>query len=124
MRISEEAECFRVLSGPWKSKPGEQSHGQFFVEFESHTLTVLACDGSVDGWEHVSVSLRNRCPNWREMCFIKSLFWEEEDAVIQIHPPKSQYVNNHPYCLHLWRNTRVQMELPPWTAVGVKLGEL
>lgn len=124
MRISEKAESFRVLSGPWRSKRGEQSRGQFLVDFESRVLTVLACDGSVGGWEHVSVSLRNRCPNWKEMCFIKSLFWEEEDAVIQIHPPKSQYVNNHPYCLHLWRNTKVQMELPPWTAVGVKLGEV
>ena len=26
------------------------------------------------GWEHVSVSLQNRCPTWDEMCRIKDIF--------------------------------------------------
>ena len=26
------------------------------------------------GWEHVSVSLRNRCPTWDEMCLVKDIF--------------------------------------------------
>lgn len=64
-------------------------------------LEVIASDGA--DWEHVSVSLSHRTPTWEEMCFVKSLFWDEQDAVIQIHPPKSEYVNTHPYTLHLWR---------------------
>lgn len=91
------------------------------IPFESSLLKVLACDGSLDGWEHVSVSLNNRCPNWREMCHIKDLFWDEEDTVLQFHPPKSKYINNHPYCLHLWRPVGKDIELPPQHAVGVKL---
>lgn len=55
------------------------------------------------GWEHASVSLRNRCPTWDEMCAIKDIFWGEEEAVMQVHPPRSEYVNLHPYCLHLWK---------------------
>jgi hypothetical protein len=65
------------------------------------------------GYEHVSVSLVKfkgdiekpveRCPTWGEMSFIKDLFWREDEEVIQYHPAKSEYVNLHPYCLHLWR---------------------
>jgi hypothetical protein len=72
------------------------------------------------GWEHVSISLPNRCPTWDEMCRIKDMFWDEDEAVIQIHPPKSDYVNNHPYCLHLWKSKEKEQPLPPWILVGVK----
>ena len=57
------------------------------------------------GWEHVSVSMKNRCPTWEEMCAIKDIFWCESECVVQYHPPKSEYINNHPYCLHLWKKT-------------------
>lgn len=54
------------------------------------------------------------------MCYVKSLFWEDEDAVFQIHPPKSEYVNEHPYCLHLWRPVDVVMPRPPYITVGTR----
>lgn len=65
------------------------------------------------GWDHVSVSLATRCPTWEEMCAIKDLFFEAEDLVVQYHPPKTQYVNCHPYCLHLWRPEAGGIPLPP-----------
>ena len=58
------------------------------------------------------------------MCFVKNLFWGEDETVVQFHPPKSEYVNNHPYCLHLWRNTRTGYKLPPSILVGIKGLEL
>ena len=61
---------------------------------------IASCD---EGWNHVSVSLPNRTPTWDEMCFIKNLFFEPEELCIQIHPRKSQYVNAHKYCLHIWQ---------------------
>lgn len=55
------------------------------------------------GWEHVSMQLNvNRLPKWSEMCYIKDLFWNEDEEVIQIHPKKSHYVNLTE-ALHLWR---------------------
>ena len=63
------------------------------------------------GWEHVSVSPYNgKTPSWVDMCEIKDMFWNDEEAVIQIHPKKSEYVNIKDNCLHLWRNK--EMELP------------
>jgi hypothetical protein len=72
------------------------------------------------GWEHVSVSKKTYTPTWDEMCYVKSLFWDEEDTVIQYHPAKSQYVNNHPYCLHLWRPTKERVPVPDPILVGIK----
>lgn len=69
-------------------------------------------------WEHVSVSLPNRCPTWEEMCFIKDLFWDEDETVIQFHPPKKNYVNEHKFCLHLWKPTHFEQRLPPVFTVG------
>ena len=37
------------------------------------------------------------------MCAIKDMFFDHEETVMQLHPPVSEYVNIHPYCLHLWR---------------------
>lgn len=75
------------------------------------------------GWEHVSVSPRRRfiTPLWEDMCLVKDIFWNEDEAVIQIHPPKSEYVNNVSNCLHLWRciDGREQ-PLPPSILVGLK----
>jgi hypothetical protein len=79
-----------------------------------------ADDKMSEGWEHVSISTRRRCPNWQEMCFVKDLFWNETECVIQFHPPKADYVNNHPYCLHLWGRSDGNIPRPPPLLVDVK----
>jgi hypothetical protein len=71
----------------------------------------------IHGWEHVSVSLRNRTPTWEEMSFVKNLFWKDDETVIQFHPKKSEYINRHPYVLHLWRKIGQDYELPPWECI-------
>lgn len=65
----------------------------------------VAFDEDKDGWEHVSVLPLNLevFPSWNDMCFVKDMFWEDEEEVFQIHPKKSKYVNVMPNCLHLWR---------------------
>lgn len=85
------------------------------------------------GWEHASVSLRKfvnrrtrkvtyvqRCPTWEEMCMIKDLFWEPEECVVQYHPPKSHYINNHQWCLHLWKPLTSALPVPESILVGIK----
>jgi hypothetical protein len=101
---------YRIVHGMFKSSIDDGCNGCFVIPFETNFLTIIVSDGS--GWEHVSVSLENRCPNWKEMCFIKSLFWEDEECVIQFHPPKSVHVNNHNFCLHLWKKIGEEFQLP------------
>lgn len=73
------------------------------------------------GWEHVSIRLMNgNMPTWDDMCFVKDLFWEENQCVVQYHPPKDEYVNNISNCLHLWRPMMEKMPMPPSFMVGDK----
>lgn len=114
-------EQFRVTTGLFASSAGDGPNGVFNVRYRSSYLTVIASKSL--GWEHVSVSLPHRTPTWEEMCFIKDLFWNEEDCVVQYHPPKSDYVDIHKYCLHLWRSEETEFPRPPYWMVGPLKGK-
>lgn len=116
-------EDFRMKDmGRWSSTEKDGNNGAFMFSVGRGSvreiIRVIASDG--DGWEHVSVSLENRCPTWDEMCIIKDIFWDDTDCVVQYHPPKSEYINHHPYCLHLWRKIGSEFELPPSYMIGPK----
>ena len=66
-----------------------------------------------DGWDHVSVSFRNRCPTWDEMCRIKDMFFYPEETCVEYHPAKADYVNICNTCLHIWRPQNVELPKPP-----------
>ena len=94
--------------------PAGALYGAFGVVLAGQYLRILS--GGVQdeyGWEHVSVSLADRCPTWGEMSWVKEQFWGEEECVLQFHPPRSKYVNHHEFTLHLWRQIGVPVELPP-----------
>lgn len=77
------------------------------------------------GWDHVSVAplKRSKLPTWEQMCKVKELFFKPDEAVIQIHPPVDEYVNNMSNCLHLWRANDKPMFLPPSFMVGFRKGQ-
>jgi len=109
--LDPELEKGRVMTGPMRSTAEDGPNGVFmFKNQQGSHIRLIASDGM--GWEHVSVSLLSMganqeitiiLPTWETMCFVKSLFWDEEECVIEYHPPKSRYVNVHPGVLHLWR---------------------
>ena len=91
---------------------GDAGNGVFKVYVSGKSFFCIASNGG--GWEHVSISRRNgKLPTWEEMCAIKDMFFEDEETVVQYHPKKSEYVNFHEGCLHLWRPTSEQMPTPP-----------
>lgn len=105
-------EKYRVKSGALKSTQAYGNNGVFIIESRrlKKPIRCIASDGL--DWEHVSVSLNTRCPTWDEMCFIKNLFWDVEDCVMQLHPPQSEWVNNHPFTLHLWKPLGLEIPRP------------
>lgn len=114
---------YRGQEPPYKSPPGA-TYGAFQIPFNGVLLRIIATNGAVpdlkiDEWEHVSIHAfdpvfkKVRCPKWDEMCFIKDLFWNDDEAVMQYHPAKSDYVNVHDHVLHLWRNKKVSFPMPP-----------
>lgn len=113
---------YRIRDGLLKSDDSAGNNGAFLLPGTpaAGPMLVIASDG--EGWEHVSCSLKTRCPTWDEMVRAKLLFWDDpEDWAVQYHPPMSRYVNNHKYCLHLWRPTDCgEMPFPPTDLVGIK----
>ena len=121
-------EKYRITKHPiFASTEKDGNNGAFLVRVENRLTSVeffcMVSDGY--GWEHVSISIQPktgskpiRCPSWEEMCAIKDMFWDAEDVVVQFHPRKSDYVNLHNYCLHLWRKTDQDFETPPKQMVG------
>lgn len=127
-KFTEQIENCRIRTGKLASDECDGRNGAFVVYLEKQRLQVIVSDAiswKENGlfghpWEHVSVSTPSRCPTWEEMCFVKNLFFHPEETVIQIHPPKSEYVNFHNFCLHLWRPIGQTIPLPPSITVGPK----
>lgn len=97
---------------------GDDTCGVFNVPspIDGSLLRVVASAG--EGWDHVSVSRLNRCPNWVEMSAIHRLFFNDDEPAMQLHVPKGDHINHHPYCLHLWRPQWEQIPRPPGWMVG------
>lgn len=94
-------EQHRVTYGVLKSGPELGDNGAFMLPMGREVLGVICSDQ--DGWDHVSVSTRYRTPSWKEMCFVKDAFFGHDEWVVQYHPAKDDYIDCHPYCLHLWK---------------------
>lgn len=112
---------------PMSTTKADGNNGVFFIphyRIKDYIFQVIASDGK--GWEHVSVQVMHRkgsstrCCTWEEMSWIKDLFWDENDTVVQYHPPKKEYVNNAEFVLHLWRPVGKHLPRPKSILVGIK----
>lgn len=132
--FTQEIEQYRVKEAGMPP-PGSGRHGVFAIPINSPINTVAYCiatEGMKNEaeWEHVSVSIafRNiagnemkRTPRWEEMEAIKQLFWEDEECVIQYHPPRSVYINDCNFCLHMWKPWGDNVKMPATNMVGFKV---
>lgn len=81
-----------------------------FFEFPLEKQGCTLCAGmKANDWEHVALDLDNiqRCPTYEEMCTLKEFFFRKDELTLQIHPKQSEYVNECPFRLHLWRNRSI-----------------
>jgi len=101
----------RITDGRMGSDNSIGNNGAFAFSVFSVNCHAIASDG--EGWEHVSISMEKRIPRWKEMAYIKNIFWDKEDCVIQYHPPEKDYVNTHDHCLHMWRKIGEEFPRPP-----------
>ncbi len=84
-----------VVLQPWGAGYGLRS--------ASGLRLLIDCEQKDDDrfWVHISVSRASRCPTHEEMCEVKQAFLGDRYAYA-VYPPKSEYVNIHAFCLHLW----------------------
>jgi hypothetical protein len=73
-------------------------------------LRVIAASGG--GWDHVSVSVEDRCPTWDEMEYIAMMFFKDDETAIQYHLPREDHINIHPFVLHWWRPLSKLKKIP------------
>jgi hypothetical protein len=88
---------------------GDRHNGCF--TFPARSMVVVCSNG--EGWEHVSVSVKDRTPTWEEMEWVKRNVWGDRDTVMQLHVPPVDHKNFHPHCLHMWRPLVEQIPRPP-----------
>lgn len=111
-------EKYRISIPNFKYSSDESfgNNGLFIFKVNQEIFRCIVSDGN--NWDHVSVSIetineKTRLPTWEELNWIKNLFWDEDEEVIQIHPKKSNYINVHPNVLHLWRPQKEKIPMPP-----------
>jgi len=115
---SDFVEQHRVTTGAQATTRKQGNNGVFRFCRKGIVINCIVSDGG--GWEHVSVSVSStskrrkfgRLPSWNEMCWVKDLFWDKSECVIQYHPPESDYVDNAPV-LHLWKPLNAELPMPP-----------
>jgi hypothetical protein len=93
---------------------GDHTCGVFDLPYPLKGIWFKCVASSSDGWDHISVSLPDRCPTWEEMEYIKHAFFKEDETAMQLHVPKDDHRNFSKYCLHLWRpNNGQAIPRPP-----------
>lgn len=99
--------------------PKDSNYGFFVIPWRGNRIRVQTSAGG--GWDHVSVSTASDVPTWEQMCRMKQLFFYDDEVVMQLHPAKVDYINNHPRCLHLWRPqtaAEIEAERELWERSG------
>lgn len=104
---------------------GNEYNGAFIIDKYKNGEFYLVIVSNGQGWDHVSVTLHRkngasikRCPSFEEMQMIKEKIFTEEEVVFQLHPREEDYINTHPYCLHLWKPNNCSMIVPPLYSVN------
>ena len=102
---------------------GDDKNGAFELPSPIDTAPMFIIASSGEGWDHVSVSRKARCPNWPEMEHVKRLFFKDDETAMQLHVPLNDHVNYHPHCLHLWRPLDTYIPRPPAILIGPEAGK-
>ncbi len=100
---------------------GDSTCGAFTVPYPKTGVRIFVIASSGHGWDHVSVSLPNRCPNWLEMDYVKRMFFRDDETAMQLHVPPGDHIDMHPYCLHIWapHPETGAIPMPPSFMVGI-----
>ena len=63
-----------------------------------------------NGMYHLSISKANEHPSYEDIKQARYNFTPDSVVMAQIFPPKSQFVNLHEHCFHLWEVGRYDKE--------------
>lgn len=105
--------------------PGDDYNGAFVIDKHKNGEFYLVIVSNGQGFDHVSVTSHRKnganikkCPSFEEMQMIKEKIFAEDEVVFQLHPREEDYINTHPYCLHLWKPNNCNMSVPPLSSIN------
>lgn len=79
--------------------------------FQKGALLAIVTEDET-GRFHLSVSLTHRLPTYDELKDARYALVPHDKWMVQVFPPPSEFINIHPYVLHLWELPQPQKE---WT---------
>lgn len=90
----------KPLDLPCSKEEFKKAVGNKFVPFTLGDLQIIL---SIDNnkW-HMSVGCKNRLPKYQELKHMRYELLPDDCYMAQIFPPKKEFVNLHPFTLHLW----------------------
>lgn len=105
----------RLINPKWV-KVEARGDGEAFVDM-LRTKSVIFSAEMHEGqwWMHLSIARPDRLPTWEEFRDAKEEFIGTDRVAYQVLPPKTEYVNIHPNCLHAFSPVDRAKALPDFT---------
>lgn len=96
------ANRWRIRKGKFASTEVDGWNGHFLVPLEGELWLVIISDGL--GFKHLSVTNAQKkiLPGWNILTRLKDLFYGDDEWAVVYFPAKEEYIDDHPYCHHLW----------------------
>lgn len=93
--------------------PANMPPGDHLRAFTSNTgLTCFVAREAGIGW-HLSISAPARYPTWDEIADARYRFVPDDVLMAMLLPPRADYANVHPNCMHLY-----EIERRRWPTTG------
>jgi hypothetical protein len=73
-----------------------------FIRSDGMTVITEVAEYQKRLWLHVSCAFADRLPSWADLRDVKTVFCGPQRLALSIMPSEAEYVNIHPYVLHLW----------------------
>jgi hypothetical protein len=100
----------RVLPASVREYAESPAGGRAF-EFPRFTCIVTIDRRAGEDWLHLSIAGKRDLPSWPDLVDTWDLLIQPGFVAVQVIPLKSERVNVHPRCLHLW--ARLEMRTVP-----------
>lgn len=118
------AGCFRIPHPNDSRKPKLRDH--FLVTASTGEQIEEPKEGEAPvpptGWDHIAIHVRAwdkarkslaRAPSPSETAWLKDLFFEPQEPVLQFHLARNHPLHAQAFVVHLWRPTIGEITLPP-----------
>jgi hypothetical protein len=98
----------------------ENLDGQMWVNERAHRSLIWSVAKEADDrlWLHISIASPDKLPAWAELVAAKEWIAGTERYGYQVVPPRSRYVNQHEFAVHVFVPVEGEPPLPDFTHGG------